>query len=71
MDEQQAIALANEWRKALEKHMAEMKVRQWCVEQAIELAAADKQSGGMSRAEFQGIYRDILEFISAPFADVF
>lgn len=65
MDDQQAIALATEWRKALEKQMAEMKVRQWCVEQAI------KQSGGMSRAEFQGIYTDILEFVSTPFSDIF
>ncbi len=63
MDNQQMVALADEWRKQLDRHMGEMKLRQWCVEQAGKW--------GGSPAELKQRYTDIMEFVSKPFSEVF
>lgn len=54
------------WRKQLSQQMAELKLRQWCVEKAIEIAP--RLSGPHS---FGQLCEQILLFVSAPFADVF
>lgn len=82
MDEQQVQQMVIQWRNQLEKSMVDMKLRQWCVEQAIK--AIDGAGGRPAyvvngeinepgRVEFAVVRmaEDILKFITAPFAEVF
>jgi hypothetical protein len=38
MDDVQVQQMVEAWRKQLNQQMADMKLRQWCVEKAIEVA---------------------------------
>jgi hypothetical protein len=61
VSDQELQALVEAWRANLEKQMADMKLRQWCVEQSIKYAIAGRFT----------LPDDILKFITAPFADAF
>ena len=63
MDDAQVAALVAQWRKQLENTMAELKLRQWCVEQAIE--AGSPANVVSANAD------DLLKFITEPFAELF
>ena len=69
MSDEQVQALMQNWREELSKRMAELRVRQWCVEQAIKYCEANKLE--TRAAEFFLIYQSILQFITEPFADTF
>jgi hypothetical protein len=61
MDDAQIAALVEQWRKQLDKQMTEMKLRQWCVEKAIEAG----------HGPIDVVAADLLKFVSAPFSEVF
>lgn len=63
MDDAQMAALVAQWRKQLENTMSELKLRQWCVEQAIE--AGSPANVVSANAD------DLLKFITEPFAELF
>jgi hypothetical protein len=65
MDDAQVAALVDQWRKQLDKQMTDMKLRQWCVEKAIEA----KRRG--SARPVDELAADLLKFVSAPFSEVF
>jgi hypothetical protein len=67
MDDAQVQSLMQNWRDALAKQMDEMRVRQWCVEQAIKVCEA----GAPGCTDVYEIYDRILKFITAPFAETF
>jgi hypothetical protein len=67
MNDQEMTVLVQQWQKRLEQQFTEMKLRQWCVEQAIKLCEA----GAPGAENYSQIYQDLLKFISAPFAEIF
>ena len=87
MDDAQVQALMQTWHDALAKQMADMKLRQWCVEQAIKALGGQsfpppfvahlpdealRPAGEVTR--IRGVVtlsEQILKFISAPFAEIF
>lgn len=64
-------ALLQQWQGRLAKQFEEMKLRQWCVEQAVKAIGEISRERRSGSAEFCAIYSGILEFITQPFADVF
>jgi hypothetical protein len=66
MDDAQVQQMVTAWREQLNKQMAELKLRQWCVEKAIEMAPRFNSS-----VNFVDICEEMLKFVSAPFADAF
>ncbi len=66
MDDQQMQAMVESWRQKLQKDLAELRLRQWCVEKAIEIAPRLNKP-----ANFGELCEMILKFVSAPFEDVF
>ena len=63
MDDAQMAALVAQWRKQLENTMSELKLRQWCVEKAIEAGSAANVVSANAD--------DLLKFITEPFAELF
>lgn len=80
MDDAQVQALMQTWHEALVKQMADMKLRQWCVERAIE-SLGDHATAWMTGGENPGpitvnfavvsLSNEILKFITVPFAEIF
>jgi hypothetical protein len=66
MDDAQVAAMAAQWRAHTIKQLDEMKLRQWCVEQAIKAY----EFGTPGEENLSDIYSGILKFIIAPFADI-
>lgn len=65
MDDAQLQAIFGKWTKDIDKKMTDMKLRQWCVEQAIKVEPKGDGDAVVTLAS------DMMKFISDPFADVF
>ena len=70
MDDRQVQAMVDAveaWRTKINQDMSDMKLRQWCVERAIEIVSA-RQTTVEPIAD---ICEWMIKFVSAPFEDVF
>ena len=72
----QIAAMMEQWRHRIDDNFAKMKVREWCVQQAVEalkegppLMGQDDQ--GQQSFAVVALASDILAFISQPFSNIF
>ena len=65
MDDAQVTQLMQNWRDALAKQMDELRIRQWCIERAIEAMRAGGEIDPILLSE------EFFRFITAPFAETF
>jgi hypothetical protein len=77
MDDAQVQAMVESWRKKLAADLDAMKLRQWCVEKAIESVNSGGERFIQERDGVTVVYdvptlaAALLAFITAPFADTF
>jgi hypothetical protein len=72
MDDRQVQAMVDAveaWRTKINQDMSDMKLRQWCVERAIELHQDARDR--VPPEAFIRLCESIMKFVSAPFEDVF